>query len=171
MSDDDRILKFNNAAARIDAESNIPGGVFARDRDTGHEWIRTTTGWLQTKEGGIPLVKKSNDVVYPQYSGLTISYDLASTQAPVMDNVIMYHYGHLVITLGGTSTINIKGRMADGVTYGTLIATGPAGTKVALSGALAVGLYTLDRIDCVALVFDYTQGSANSAIRGRLGGG
>lgn len=115
----------------------------------------------------------TNQVTYPQFSGVTVSYDLASTQSPSL-TVTSYHYGQLVITMGGTSTLAVRARMADGTTVGDLIATGPTGTKVVMNAAQLVaannGLYTLDRFDCVDLVFVYTH-NANSTIRGRLSGG
>lgn len=45
---DDPILIFNSAADRIAAQGNIPGGKEARDRDTGLDFLRITTGWVQT---------------------------------------------------------------------------------------------------------------------------
>lgn len=58
---DKPLLIFNNAAARKDAEGNIPGGLDARDRDTGADFRRTSTGWVQT---GVIDLAPGSKIVY-----------------------------------------------------------------------------------------------------------
>lgn len=149
------------------------------ETDTGNKFNFNGSTWNQVSINGIAYTNQKGGIwdygIWPANQGLTVNLSANASQTIVLPNIVGYHYGGLVITLGALDTLVVQARMADGTTVGTMTAIGPAATQVPLNAAQLVaannGLYILNRFDCYDMLFVYTKSAGPLSIQGRLSAG